>query len=182
MIGKKLAKVVRFPANSEVLKALRDHEEWQAKKRARFAAIKFAARYINEKLFPEGTRFSCDDWGMTLYVPWSKENMGQARGAIGAGWKVESQYKDDSGTLSRRYGMKVGDFDVEISIVLDSQKLVEGSCRRIVVSEEVVPSTYTRKVYKVICDDGTETFETTSPDQDVYVEIDHDMTEVEAQF
>ena len=174
---KPLAKVIRFPKDSVIKAALESQEEYMARKRARFAAIKFAARFINEKEFPEGARFSCDDYGMTLYVPWSKENIGKARKAMGEGWKFESQYKDDSGSLSRRYGMKIGDFNVELSLVMDAQKLVEGACRRILVSEEEVPSTYTRKVYKVICADGTETYEIGEAAQDMEVIIDAEMNE-----
>ena len=175
--SKSLAKVVRFPNNSVIKAAIDSQEEYLARKRGRLAAMKFAARFIDEKLFPEGSRFSVDDYGMTLYVPWSKENIGKARKAMGDGWKFFNQWKDDSGTLSRRYEMKIGDFTIEFSLIMDAQKLVEGACRRILVSEEVVPSSYTRKIYKVICDDGTETYETGDADQDMAIIIDAELNE-----
>lgn len=149
----------RFSKDSEIAKIVKDHEEWEAKKRARFAKIKHHAKLILEDMLPQGFRFSCDAYGMTIYVPWSKGNLAQTRKACGAGWTFRSQYKDDSGTLSRHY-IYDGDYDVSLTIILDSQKLVEGACRRILVEEKVEAYTQTRKVYKVICDDGTESYET----------------------
>jgi len=157
--SKPTIKLSRFSKNSNIFKEIKSHEEWETKKREKFQKIKAAARNILEDMLPEGYRFSCDSYGMTIYVPWSKENLSLTRKACGSGWTFRSQYKDDSGTLSRSYIFN-NDYDIQLSIILDAQQLVEGSCRRILVEEKAETYTQVRKYYKVICDDGTESYET----------------------
>lgn len=158
-------KMRRLSPNSMIGKVVKEHEDYVARQKNRFQAIKMACRNILEDMLPKDTRFYVDSYGITMYVPWSKENLGQARKACGSGWEYDSQYKDDSGTLTRHYHQyfSVGDAAnneyVTLSIILDPQKLVEGSCRKILVEEKEVTETYMKKVYKVICDDGSETIE-----------------------
>lgn len=154
-------KIIRMNSrkDSAIGQIIQSHEEYLARKKARWQSVKKIMRLILSDLLPKDYRLYCEDYGVTLYIPWSMENLENARKAIGSGWHLDSTYTNDDGSMTRNYSQTVDDFHINFSIIMDAQKLVSGACRKILIQEETKMIAHTTKKYKVICEDGTETFE-----------------------
>jgi hypothetical protein len=152
-------KFPRFKKDGIIATAVKNHEDYMVRQKVRFSFIKQAARLIDETWLPEDSRFYVESYGMTIYIPWSRTNLIAARKAIGSGWKFDSQYKSDNGTLTKNYHRYIESEYISLTLVMDAEKLVEGACKRILVEEKTEMVQVTRSTYKVICEDGTEMME-----------------------
>jgi len=152
-------KFPRFKKDGIIASAVKNHEDYMARQKVRFTFIKQAARLIDESWLPEDSRFYVETYGMTIYIPWSKANLIKARKAIGSGWKFDSQYQNDNGTLTKNYHTYLENEYISLTLVMDAEKLVEGTCKKVLVESKTEMVQVTRQTYKVICEDGTEMME-----------------------
>ncbi len=155
-------KLPRLKKDGIIATAVRSHEDYMARQKARFQFIKQAARLIDESWLPKDTRFYIETYGITIYVPWSKSNMIAARKALGTGWKFGSQYQNDNGTLTKQYSRYLEEEYISLTLIMDAERLVEGTCKRVLVESKVELVQVTKQTYKVICEDGSEMMEVES--------------------
>lgn len=148
--------------NGIVQKAIQSEETNRKERLLDWKYTQQILKEIDEDLLPEGCTLYVGSSNITIRVPWGLEYLGQARRAMGSRWKFSSNYTDTNGTLTKtyytsnlpeHYDQRVTGkhySSVWLSLIMDSEKLEEGSCRRIEVGEK----TYTQKVYQVVCDDS----------------------------
>lgn len=152
-------KLPRLKKDGLIANAIKSQEDYLARQKARLTFVKQAARLIDESWLPTDTRIYIETYGITLYVPWSKSNMIAARKALGSGWKFGSQYQNDNGTLTKNYSRYLDEEYISLTLIMDAERLVEGTCKRILVESKTELVQVTKQTYKVICEDGTEMME-----------------------
>jgi hypothetical protein len=157
-----IVKLPRIKKDGLISNAIKNQKDYMARQRARFTFIEQAAKRIDESWFPKDTRFYMESYGITIYIPWSKSNLIAIRKAIGAGWKYNNQYQNSNGTLTKNYYMYMEDEYITLTLIMDAEQLVEGTCKRILVESKVELVEVTKQTYKVICEDGTEMMEVES--------------------
>lgn len=129
-----------------------------ANRRKQLAKVEFACQFIDDKLFPKDTRVYYDGYGLTVYIPWGVDNFKTARRALDKVWERTSEYTSESGTITYNYAAQLrvpGYEDIQylsLQVIMDSDKLNEETCEKILVSEET--RSYVVKKYKVVCKDG----------------------------
>lgn len=120
--------------------------------------------------FPKGTSFWCDYDSITVRIPWGAKHLSKARQVIGKGWEFSYKSDQSDGSITYHYGQQIQIPGLDalrswsndnkkhftLNIVMSAEKLVAGSCTKVLVEERT--QTYTSQVYKVVCD-GVATFE-----------------------
>lgn len=119
---------------------------------------------IDGTAFPKGTAFWCDYDTVTVRIDWGTELLSKARKVMGKGWKFDYKSDASDGSITYHYSQWVtipgidslrnwrndDQKNFSLRIVMQADKLRQGTCTKVLVEEREV--TYKHQVYKVVCD------------------------------